>query len=37
MKCLDVGWEDMQEVEVREDEVFRCEVGGHSGGRSGGR
>ncbi len=34
MKCLDVVKEDMQEVGVREDEVFGCGEGGHAGGRS---
>ena len=34
MKCLDVGWEDMQEVGVREYEVFGCGGRRHSGGRS---
>ena len=33
MKCLDVVKEDMQEVGVREDEVFGCGEGGHAGGR----
>ena len=37
MKCLDVLKEDIQEVGAREDEVFRCGVGGHAGGRSEGR
>ena len=32
MKCLDVAKEDMQEVGVREDEVFGCGEGGHAGG-----
>ena len=29
--------DDMQEVGVREDEVFGCGEGGHAGGRSEGR
>ena len=37
MKCLDVVKEDVQEVGVREDEVFGCGEGGHSGSRSKGR
>ena len=37
MKCLDVVKEDIQEVGVREDEVFGRGEGGHSGGRSEGR
>ena len=37
MKGLDVVNEDVQEVGVREDEVFRCGEGGHAGGRSEGR
>ena len=31
MKCLDVVKEDMQEVGVREGEVFGCGEGGHAG------
>ena len=34
MKCLDVLEEDIQEVGVREDEVFGCGEGRHSEGRS---
>ena len=37
MKCLDVMKEDIQEVGVREDEVFGCGEGGHSGGRERGK
>ena len=37
MKCLDVVKEYIQEVGVREDEVFGCDEGRHSGGRSEGR
>ena len=37
MKCLDVLEEDIQEVGVREDEVFGCDEGRYSGGRSEGR
>ena len=37
MKWLDVVKDDMQEVGAREDEVFGCVEGGHSGGRSEGR
>ena len=37
MKCLDVVKEDMQEVGVREDEVFGCVGRRHSGGGSEGR
>ena len=37
MKCLDEVKEDMQEVGVREDEVFECVGRRHSGGRSEGR
>ena len=37
MKCLDEVKEDIQEIGVREDEVFGCGEGGHSGGRSEGR
>ena len=37
MKCLDVMKEDIQEVGAREDEVFGCDEGRHSGGRSEGR
>ena len=37
MKCLDVMEEDIQEAGAREDEVFGCDEGGHSGGRSEGR
>ena len=37
MECLDVGWEDIQEVGVGEDGVFGCGVGRHTGGRSEGR
>ena len=37
MKCLDVLKEDIQEVGVREDEVFGCVEGGNSGGGSEGR
>ena len=37
MKCLDEVKEDIQEVGVREDEVFGCDEEGHSGGRSEGR
>ena len=33
MKCLDVVKEDMREVGEREDEVFGCCEGGHTGGR----
>ena len=34
MKCLDVVEEDIQEVGVREDEVFGCDERRHSGGVS---
>ena len=34
MMCLDVAKEDMQEVGVREGEVFGCGEGGHTGGRN---
>ncbi len=34
MKCLDVVDEDMHEVGAREDEVFACGDGGHTGDRS---
>ena len=37
MKYLDVVKEDMQEVGVREDEVFGYGEGGHVGGRNEGR
>ena len=37
MKCLDGLEEDIQEVGAREDEVFGCGEGRHSGGRSEGR
>ena len=37
MKCLDVVMEDIQEVGVREDEVFGYGEGGYAGGRSEGR
>ena len=37
MKCLDLVKEDMQEVGVREDEVFGYGEGGYAGGRSEGR
>ena len=37
MKCLDVLEEDIQEVGVREVEVFGCDEGRHPGGRSEGR
>ena len=37
MKCLDVVKEDIQEVGAREDELFGCDEGGHSGGGSEGR
>ena len=37
MKCLDVMKEDIQEVGVREDEVFGCVGRRHAGGRSEGR
>ena len=37
MKWLDVVKDDMQEVGVREDEVFGCVERRHSGGRSEGR
>ena len=37
MKYLDVMKEDMQEVGVREDEVFGCGERGHARGRSEGR
>ncbi len=30
MECLDMVKEDMQEVGVREDEVFGCGEGGHA-------
>ncbi len=30
MKCLDVVKDDMQEVGVREGEVFGCGEGGHA-------
>ena len=33
MKCLDVVKKGMQEVGVREDEVFGCGEEGHAGGR----
>ena len=33
MKCLDVVEKGMQEVGVREDEVFGCGEEGHAGGR----
>ena len=34
MKCLDVVKEDIQEVGVREGELFGCGEGGHARGRS---
>ena len=37
MECLDVVKEDIQEVGAREDELFGCGEGGHSGGGSEGR
>ena len=37
MKCLDVLKEDIPEVGVREDGVFGCGEGRHSGGGSEGR
>ena len=37
MKCLDVVKEDIQEVGVREDEVFGCVERRHSGGGGEGR
>ena len=35
--CLDVVTDDIQEVGVREDEVFGCGEGGHAGGWNEGR